>query len=678
MMDVMPYNFIPLGKGKTAVSPHDPDDPTLLEGRLRCTLTVDSPVFIPNTTGDAFFSPTEQKVREFYSRDVFTKKPEITDTPPEQPLIPGSSIRGVLRSVYEAATNSCMSVLGDKYILSTRQPFARQPGILKKTRNGYQLYNAIRYGTDQAGNKEQSGVRYISNPETHQHFHTGDAVRFQTTMVDNHLMVDMATLEPDDPNDRNCLHGIVLAGEPNPNKQSDAVFVLQEGTQRAVCNEDIELLKSVLALYADKKRNKHMTGSRGHTGYKGYSLALAEKEGLPVYIMALNDGNIFRCYLSPAAISKNVYRKTLNLLTEALGYAPCTGKADEDGRPGLCPACSLFGTVGKNGRAYGSRVRITDALPKSGTEIRFGGFRTIAPQMEPNVSATEMYTLPPEAYASAPGDHKGWTFDYVTRDGTNLIPLSEREPMLRGRKFYWHFAAQTFCENSRYDAHGNLVITKRFTPQIRPLIQGTFEFDIYLDGVTEEELEWLIALIRLPNEKGFTGRHKIGAAKALGYGTVKMDVERVEIRTLKKQNGVVSYTMDDRTDKYKGLTCFSGEYAVFAMENRDDLKSLRAMLNAESLNHDEIAVHYLPLSAYKENRNVMGKLVIKNAYLLPTALGVMVLIGLAEQQRAAQQQAEQPDAIETQYTEEQLTSRPEGDELEQCLKHLASTKNRKR
>lgn len=674
-MDVMPYNFIPLEAHKKQVKPRNLEDQSLLEGRIHCTLTIDSPVFIPNTTGDAFFSLEDQKIREFYSRKIYTRKPDINDGSPQHPLIPGSSIRGALRSVYEAATNSCMSVLGDKYILSTRQPFARQPGILKKTDAGYVLYQAVRYKTELA-DKDEKG-RYIFNPKTTEHFRTGDSVRFRTEIrrINNttQLWVNRNTIQGcphDAPHEQGWFYGVVLAGEPGADKESDAIFVL-EGQPAPVSDADIELLKSVLALYANPKRNKHM--KRGHTGYKGFDLKKAEKS-LPVYILELNAETNrqedTRYYLSPAAISKNVYEKTLNSLTQALGYAPCTGNADEDGNHDLCPACSLFGMVGKNGRAYGSRIRVTDALPCPHTEIQYGAFRTIAPQMEPNVSATEMYTRPP--YEEEPGSEKGWTFDYMTNDGIHLIPLSPNEPMLRGRKFYWHFAAQTFCENSRYDAHGNPVITKRFTPQIRPIEQGTFEFDIYLDGVTEDELKQLIALIRLPDDEGFTGRHKIGAAKALGYGSVKMDVSKVEIRTLQKQGGVVAYVLEDRTSKYEKLTCFTGSCAVFNMKGRDDLQSLRAMLNAQSLNQDEIAVHYLPLSAYRQNRNVMGKLVILDANLLPTVLAVMAQLASAEQPNEVQE-------IEIQqYTEEDMKPVLDDDEYEFLGKGLTSKYSRHR
>ena len=63
----------------------------------------------------------------------------------DNPVIPGSSIRGPLRSVYEALTDSCYSTTrSGQYITArTKSPFL--PGLLIKTNGKWELYSATRY-----------------------------------------------------------------------------------------------------------------------------------------------------------------------------------------------------------------------------------------------------------------------------------------------------------------------------------------------------------------------------------------------------------------------------------------------------------------------------------------------------------------------------------------------------
>ena len=118
MPNVVPYNFVPLGNGKRKVTPVDPYDRNLLHGSISCTLKTVTPLFIPNTTGDSYFvnekeEKEKHRIRTFFSQNILTKKPAKGDKGPAFPIIPGSSIRGVLRSVYEAASNSCLRTVDD-------------------------------------------------------------------------------------------------------------------------------------------------------------------------------------------------------------------------------------------------------------------------------------------------------------------------------------------------------------------------------------------------------------------------------------------------------------------------------------------------------------------------------------------------------------------------------------
>ena len=55
-------------------------------------------------------------------------------------FIPGSEIRGMVRSVYEAATDSCMGILEDEPMNGRSTQFTKYHGLIKKEVDGWYLY----------------------------------------------------------------------------------------------------------------------------------------------------------------------------------------------------------------------------------------------------------------------------------------------------------------------------------------------------------------------------------------------------------------------------------------------------------------------------------------------------------------------------------------------------------
>lgn len=95
---INPYNFVPLiGKcERNDFSVCNVNGEKLFTGFFLCEIESLTPVFVPDTSSGSGGA-------DFYS---YQEKPESS------PVIPGSEIRGVLRSVHEAAFNGCMSVAG--------------------------------------------------------------------------------------------------------------------------------------------------------------------------------------------------------------------------------------------------------------------------------------------------------------------------------------------------------------------------------------------------------------------------------------------------------------------------------------------------------------------------------------------------------------------------------------
>src|SRR5699024_4974276 len=70
-----------------------------------------------------------------------------------EPVIPGSEVRGMIRSIYEAVTNSCLSVLDGKTRIGKRTVEQFKPAVLKWRNGRIYLY-------DVAENKKNGDTIY--------------------------------------------------------------------------------------------------------------------------------------------------------------------------------------------------------------------------------------------------------------------------------------------------------------------------------------------------------------------------------------------------------------------------------------------------------------------------------------------------------------------------------------
>ena len=129
---VNPYNFVSINKKKIDrkdVKEVCQKEEELHTGYLECELITRTPLAIPDTPENP-----ETKEHKFYSIDG------------KNPAIPGSSLRGMIRSVYETVTDSCFSTMKEDTHLSLRvnSRNAYKPGLLIKDKENseWKLYDA--------------------------------------------------------------------------------------------------------------------------------------------------------------------------------------------------------------------------------------------------------------------------------------------------------------------------------------------------------------------------------------------------------------------------------------------------------------------------------------------------------------------------------------------------------
>lgn len=503
---VNPYGFVPLGTAPARTSLDACYTGPLLTGRLDYTLTTDTPLLIP----DSAKVVKDEKID--HKRYPFFRLPDGT------PAIPGSEMRGAMRGVYEAVTNSCLSVLLD----STEEPFSQR---LPST-NGFKdhgllgidpetgewvLYAAdvvdyLKLSEGRDGSLMRNGWLNWYGRE----YHNGQHTRLRPDRPSGWLQFN----RPITLRNKNY-HVRLLAPKPG----RPVIFRWQDDTP-------YRALSNILKKSADNDPRSAAHGDLLAALEKVHNGDPAQGGLVPVWYLLADDNGTPRCYLSGASIGRVMQGRSW---AEIMGnYAPC---ADTDA---LCPGCALFGTV--KGKGTSGRVRFTDA---EAAQYESLGNKTLPILSGPKPSAYEFYLEKPKStYETSIGF---WNYDFCSLEETKYFPDGTKRtikkfrvytPQPRGRKFYWHSAPRT--ENERSNQNATLEAMK-----------GTFKGSVYFDRITRAQLEELAFVLTLGENTPASPRlHKIGHGKPVGYGSCKITLTGGELRTLAQQDGTLCYTTE--------------------------------------------------------------------------------------------------------------------------------------
>lgn len=518
-----PYNFVALGK-KCIRKPYEEyKKGNLKTGWIECSLITKTPLFIPNTTNENAFMCAKKghKSYDFFSYDDIKGQDRTKQF--SDPVIPASSIRGAIRAMYEAVTDSCMSTADDEKILYKRTPTPKLPGMLKKDDQGWYIHPAERVRL-----KFQPfppGYDEISVDITKYHEGQEVYIRKSKNKSNPNLPYSVAAISnTKDTQNKITIFGYVHIGEYMHNKEYESVFVLEENLKDnnriRVKEEDVENLRKTLKLYKDRTINI----TPQHKGYPQYEV----KEGALIYYD--KDG----IYMTPSCISKEVFNNQLKqILKENGGYNPCSSKE-------VCPSCALFGMIaddGKENTAISSRLRFTDAQAelKSNKNEYYDKITKLEELASPKVSSTEFYMEKPFIHADL------WNYDYAINWNGNIPErVKDYKPRIRGRKFYWHSKKVLTADEP----------TER-NSTVRPVRAGvTFTFKVYFDRINEEELKKLVWTLTLGSNEN-TNCHKMGKGKPIGLGSVKIKVDKVVERKVEIKNNTLIRTENEITADLK-------------------------------------------------------------------------------------------------------------------------------
>ena len=508
---VNPFNFVSINteseKRKDIKQQYEKKE-QFHTGYLRCKMYVKTPLAIPDSEKKKVteISGKEHKEYPFYSIDG------------KVPVIPGSSIRGMIRSVYETATDSCMVTVKENMGMTARIDNKRAflPGLLIYEKGEWKLYSAKRYlipiegrrykafqNFNREGNfqvQEESGQRYLKSGDVK--FRNGDCVNFtlfsqyQPYKKGNYIIWNgiVETLQRSEKGD-----AYVFIGEEFPSrKHGESLFkkcALIE-VEKGKIQDALEGLEETIKVYQNPAINRNY--SKEHSGYANFENA--KKRGvIPIWFREEDKTNRQEghLYFSAASIGRKQYEKRL---IDLIGSKkPC------EKRSCLCKACLLFG-MAKGQESVGSRVRIGDAKGESYS-------------LERNVTLQEL-GMPRSSYMPFYAEKQG------IRYRESCVSYDEQGAVVRGRKFYWH--------NPKAENDSSVYTTKEKTERnstVDLVMPGAvFNFKVYYDGITEQQLNELIWTVTFwENEENGVLCHKLGHGKPLGLGSVKMTVaEKVE------------------------------------------------------------------------------------------------------------------------------------------------------
>lgn len=547
---VNPYYFIPLidkcykdSSIKTLSSNHN-----LRTGYVTCIIETLTPVFIPNTTNKNEYK-TEVTVNgkkvginsyDFFSYEDLTDEFHYETT---DPVIPGSEIRGVIRSAFEALSNSCLSTLDKKLRLYKRVTNPGNAGRLVLENGSWTLKPCDRV--------RLPFKRWKRNRPYFEHiykdFKEGECVYYKSRQF--YVYDIKSEMELTEEEKKNYNRGYIHFGEhfgdsPVDGRTHESVFTYNKKVGDIKIDDEtaLDLLIENIKLYRNEGINVFYKSTKGlHNGYNHIKITNTAylNKALVYYQTYLRYNpktgrHKKKYYFNPGQIGREMFYNNLHDLAQS--YAPCNS-IDQ-----LCPACKLFGFIGssKEGEALGSRIRFSDAklLKENLPDPLFIGPEIIPELASPRVSATEFYLEDPRK--SRQDQIALWNPDYAGNWGNiegkaKIKSQTDYVPRIRGRKFYWHheFNKNLFLKEDQ---------ASKLNIKIRPIKErARFEFKLFFNNLTEPELKQLLWTLELGNDLGKA--HKIGMGKPLGLGSIKINISEVCERKVELTNSQLMYTI---------------------------------------------------------------------------------------------------------------------------------------
>ncbi|HEU4884216.1 MAG TPA: TIGR03986 family CRISPR-associated RAMP protein, partial [Longimicrobium sp.] len=505
-----------------------------LSGVIRCSIEAVSPVFVSDSHDVEGARDTHRTFRHFRVPGADGKG---------IPAIPASSLRGVVRSVFEAATNSCWEHVADRRL--SRRLVPNDARLLVPARlTGSPGAWKVELLTGESGYRENgpSGALYAGWVLQHRSSANGRrSVRLppglkhgepcHARMVKHNipgrvtfwnveaLARSQAEVMPGGGPDEQSIvrEGYYFFTGRNIDRKHDERFFFAATRGDFVPVAD-ECVVRYVDLLKDYRENSKLRSDQEEAGLEVSRFVNEDRprteeecDGELVYAWVTGSGDGRRVKgLAPVSVPRLFYDRTIReRMPDFRAVKPCSEVNRGKAEVALCPACRVFGWVAAD----------DGALPGQGalrSRVRFGDARFPDGPMEESPRTLDILSAPKPTTVRF----------YLVRKNENLEPEPDEKTIdydsgnvvLRGRKFY------------RGRREAKLHTDEEATNQNRTLADhlkagAASEFEVRFENLAPLELGALLWSLGL--EKGWV--HRLGFGKPLGMGAVRIGVREVSV-----------------------------------------------------------------------------------------------------------------------------------------------------
>jgi len=572
-----PYNFVSLGNENKA-DRHEVNKGNF-SGKIKCSLKNLTPLFIDGNEDKG--RTLVEEMEECHKTKDGEECHKITKY-----VIPASTIKGELRNIIEVLTRSCIKNVEDGRLTYRADAFnlkEKRFGIIKTLPNGkeYAAFggaDVIRIERKLAIIKAKTLKKIAGKSDTR------DSEGFYEIYVNkkevNSYKANLTSFKYDKKIDKEkdykiltdeiagCMERSILwIGTEFPRRKNGeklptyAKILVPNKKIYKFTKDEYEDLKTLVKERNDSKKPLYVNEIKEDNGIvfkKDDTLIFQSDKNNQVINLAFSEIPRLRYKYSP-----------LDLVPK--NFRPCTNEEK------LCFACRLFGTIGNNTKikddndnsknnsfAISSRVFITDAI-------------SLYPQNNTNEKDIILKSL---------GEPHPTLLRFYLKYGDYNEEYEKEKYEIRGRKFYWHHSKKIEA-NGDYSKYLKSFTDEAKTPTnseihfLKPLQE--FNFEINFKDLNEEELGILLYSIEVEEGKSL---HKLGKAKAYGFGSCEIKIDKCLIET---ENKYISFDKNDSFREYlkeeyieKFIKKAKEAYSLDSNE-REEIKELKYILNRNNI-----------------------------------------------------------------------------------------------
>ncbi len=600
-----PYNFVSLGDENKAER-HSIEKGNF-SGKIKCSLKNLTPLFIGGNEDKE--RTLVEEVEECHKTKDGEEYYKVTKY-----IIPASTIKGELRNIIEVLTRSCIKNVEDERLTYRADAFnlkEKRFGIIKTLPNGKN--DGIIEGADVIRIERKLAIikaktlKKIAGKNNVKDSEGFYEIYVNKNEVDNYK-ADSESYKYDKKIDKEKYYGILtdkivgcmeksilwIGTEfPRKGKPSYAKILVPNKEIYKFSAEEYDDLKTLIEERNNSKKPLYVDKIKEDNGVvfkKDDTIIFKADEDNEVINLAFSEIPRLRYKCSPLDLIPPKFR-------------PCTNKEK------LCFACRLFGTIGDNSKnkennddsksesfAISSRVFITDAVSLDArNESKEKLLDRLKSLGEPHPTLLRFYLK----Y----GDY------------------NEEGYKIRGRKFYWHHTNKINA-GKNWEKYRNSIETKNHDNTnskiylLQPLQE--FEFEINFKDLKREELGILLYSLEIEEGKSL---HKLGKAKAYGFGSCEIKIDKCLIET---ENKYVSFDKNDSFKEYSKeeyTTQFieeaKKEYLIDSDE-REEIKELKYILNRNNILNFSNEKSSFPEIEKKGKSNTLNWFMNNKDYKLPT------------------------------------------------------------